>query len=88
MVYMPILADFLITYVFCFQYFHILQGDFILIKTFTINSGQKPTPEQLQEVENAKKYPIEFDEDCEELSPAMVKAFKASVVHRNRKKNA
>ena len=53
MVYMPILADFLITYVFCFQYFHILQGDFILIKTFTINSGQKPTPEQLQEVENA-----------------------------------
>ena len=47
-----------------------------------------PTPEQLQEVETAKKYPIEFDEDCEELSPAMVKAFKASVVHRNRKKNA
>ena len=85
---MPILADFLITYVFCFQYFHILQGDFILIKTFTINSEQKPTPEQLQEVENAKKYPIEFDEDCEELSPDMVKAFKASVAHRNRKKNA
>ncbi len=59
-----------------------------MVKTFTINPGQKPTPEQLQEVENAKKYPIEFDEDCEELSPAMVKAFKASVVHRNRKKNA
>ena len=59
-----------------------------MIKTFTINSEQKLTPEQLQEVENAKKYPIEFDEDCEELSPAMVKAFKASVVHRNRKKNA
>lgn len=59
-----------------------------MVKTFTINPGQKPTPEQLQEVENAKKYPIEFDEDCEELSPAMVKAFKASVAHRNRKKNA
>ena len=59
-----------------------------MVKTFTINPGQKPTPEQLQEVENAKKYPIEFDEDCEELSPAMVKAFKASVVHRNRKENA
>ena len=55
-----------------------------MVKTFTINPGQKPTPEQLQEVETAKKYPIEFDEDCEELSPAMVKAFKASVVHRNR----
>lgn len=59
-----------------------------MVKTFTINPGQKPTPEQLQEVENAKKYPIEFDEDCEELSPAMVKAFNASVIHRNRKKNA
>ena len=59
-----------------------------MVKTFTINPGQKPTPEQLQEVETAKKYPIEFDEDCEELSPAMVKAFKASVVHRKRKKNA
>ena len=59
-----------------------------MVKTFTINPGQKPTPEQLQEVENAKKYPIEFDEYCEELSPDMGKAFKASVVHRNRKKNA
>lgn len=28
------------------------------------------------------------DEDCEELSPAMMKAFKSAVVQRNRKKKA
>ncbi|MCI5492798.1 MAG: hypothetical protein MR425_01565 [Lachnospiraceae bacterium] len=59
-----------------------------MTKTFTINKGQKPTSEQLKEVEEAKKYPIEFDEDCGELSPAMMKAFKCAVVQRNRKKNA
>lgn len=59
-----------------------------MTKTLTINKGQKPTSEQLKEVEEAKKYPIEFDEDCEELSPAMMKAFKCAVVQRNRKKNA
>ena len=59
-----------------------------MTKTFTINKGQKPTEEQLQEVMEAKKYPIEFDEDCTELSPAMYKAFKSAVVQRNRKKNA
>ena len=54
----------------------------------TEKNEQKPTPEQLQEVEEAKKYPITFDEDCPELSPAMVKAFKSAVTQRNRKKNA
>ena len=29
-----------------------------------------------------------FDEDSPELSPAMYKAFKSSVIHRNRQKNA
>jgi len=29
-----------------------------------------------------------FDEDCEELSPAMMKAFKSAVVQRNRKKKS
>ena len=59
-----------------------------MTKTFIINSGQKPTEEQLQEVEEAKKKPIVFDEDSPELSPAMYKAFKSSVIQRNRKKNA
>jgi hypothetical protein len=59
-----------------------------MIKTLTINKGQKLTEEQLREVNDAKKKPIVFDEECEELSPAMVKAFKSAVVQRNRRKNA
>lgn len=64
------------------------KGNSIMTKTFTIESGQRPTEEQLKEVEEAKKHPIIFDEDCEELSPAMMKAFKSAVVQRNRKKKA
>ncbi|MBD5393136.1 MAG: hypothetical protein HDR71_02470 [Lachnospiraceae bacterium] len=59
-----------------------------MIRTYTINKGQKPTNEQLQEVIEAKKKPIVFDEDSPELSPAMYKALKSSVMQRNRKKNA
>ena len=55
-----------------------------MTRTLIVENGQNPTQEQLEEVENAKKFPIEFDEDCEELSPAMVKAFKCAVVQRNR----
>lgn len=59
-----------------------------MLKTFTINKEQKPTKEQLQEVMDAKNSPIITDEDAPELSPAMLKAFKSSVIQRNRKKNA
>lgn len=59
-----------------------------MTRTFIIESGQKPTEEQLREVQEAQKYPIIFDEDCQELSPAMMKAFKSAVVQRNRKKKA
>ena len=59
-----------------------------MIKTFIIENGQKPTKEQLKEVEKAQNYPIVFDEDCQELSPAMMKAFKSVVVQRNRRKKA
>ena len=59
-------------------------GGSSMIKTFTINIGQKPTEEQLKEVELASEFPIEFDEDCQEMSPAMMKAFKCAVSERNR----
>lgn len=59
-----------------------------MTKTFTIEKGQRPTAEQLKEVEEAKKAPIVFDEDCQELSPAMMKAFRSAVIQRNRNKNA
>ncbi len=59
-----------------------------MTRTLIIESGQKPTEEQLKEVEEAKRSPINFDKDCEELSPAMMKAFKSAVVQRNRRKKA
>ena len=57
-----------------------------MTKTITIKKGQKPTEEQLREVEEAKKVPIVFDEDCEELSDAMIKAFRCAISKRNRNK--
>lgn len=59
-----------------------------MIKTYTIEPGQSLTEEQLNEIEEAKKHPIVFDEDCEELSPAMMKAFKSAAIQRNRRKKA
>lgn len=59
-----------------------------MIKTLTIEPGQKLTSEQLKEIEEAKKHPIVFDEDCKELSPAMMKAFKSAAIQRNRRKKA
>lgn len=57
-----------------------------MTRTFNIDKGQKPTDAQLQEIYEAKKKPIVFDEDSPELSPAMYKFFKRSVIQRNRKK--
>lgn len=59
-----------------------------MIRTYIIEEGQKPSDEQLREVEEAKRFPVTFDEDCEEPSPAMIKAFKSAVTMRNRKKDA
>lgn len=59
-----------------------------MIITYTIKKGQKPTPEQLMEIQEAKNNPITFDEDCEELSPAMMEALKSAVSQRNRRKNS
>ena len=59
-----------------------------MTKTLTIEPGQKLTESQLAEIEEAKKSPIVFDEDCEELSPAMMKAFKSAVNQRNQRKSS
>lgn len=59
-----------------------------MTKTFTIKDGQAPTKEQLDEVKAAADREIQFDEDAPELSPAMYKAFRCSVLQRNRRKNA
>lgn len=59
-----------------------------MIKTLIIEKGQRSTKEQLKEIEEVQRYPIVFDEDSKELSPAMMKAFKSAVIHRNCRKKA
>lgn len=63
-----------------------------MIKTLNIKPGEKITEEESirfsAEVEKAKSMPKVFDDDCSELSPAMVKAFKCVAVKRNRSKKA
>ena len=43
-------------------------------------------PEAFATVREASKRPIEFDEDCPELSPALQKAFKSAAAYRNRRR--
>lgn len=57
----------------------------IMTRTYTIETGQKPTEAQLKEVEETAKMPVSFDDDCPELSEAMVKEFKSSFIQRNRR---
>lgn len=59
-----------------------------MMKTYAIEIGQGPTEEMRREVEEASKQPVVFDEDCEELSPAMMKALKSAVAQRNRRREA
>lgn len=60
-----------------------------MIRTLTIEDGQVPSKEQLDEVRSAAERAIQFDGDCPELSPAMYKAFECAAAQRNRrKKNA
>ena len=57
-----------------------------MIRTFTIEDGQVPSKEQLDEVRSAAERAIQFDEDCPELLPSMYKAFKCAAAQRNRRK--
>ena len=35
-----------------------------MLKTYVVKKGQKPTKEQIREIQEAAKRPITFDEDC------------------------
>ncbi len=54
---------------------------------YKISGNKEPLSEkQLELLEEAKRTPIVFDEDCPELTPAMEKAFRCSAAYRNRQK--
>ena len=57
-----------------------------MMRAFTIEDGQVPSKEQLDEVRSAAERAIQCDEDCPELSPSMYKAFKCAAAQRNRRK--
>ena len=47
-----------------------------MIRTVTLDRNQKPTAEQIKQIEEAAKKEICFDEDSPALTPAMEKAFR------------
>ena len=54
-----------------------------MIRTVTLNRNQKPTKEQIRQIEEAAKKEIVFDEDSPELTPEMEKAFRLAAKKRN-----
>lgn len=56
----------------------------ILIRKYSTTPGEPLTEEQKDEIKEAKRHPITFDEDCQELSPTLMKMFRAAVRQRNR----
>lgn len=59
------------------------KGVFIMIRTVTLDRNQKPTQEQIRQIEEAAKKEIVYDEDSPELTPAMEKAFRLAAKNRN-----
>ena len=55
-----------------------------MIVKYSITPGQKLTEEEKEEIRNAQKMAPQFDEDCPEMSAAMLKSLKAAVRNRNR----
>ena len=54
-----------------------------MIRTVTLSREQKPTQEQIEQIKEAAKREIVFDEDSPELTPAMEKAFRLAAKNRN-----
>ncbi|MDE7203397.1 MAG: hypothetical protein K2O91_16220 [Lachnospiraceae bacterium] len=54
-----------------------------MIRTVTLSREQKPTQEQIDQIKEAAKREIVFDEDSPELTPAMEKAFRLAAKNRN-----
>jgi hypothetical protein len=61
-----------------------LKGGPAMIITSTLPPDAKITPEMKKEIEEAKKMPITFDEDCPELTENQLKQFECMLRMRNR----
>lgn len=58
-----------------------------MIKTATLTRDQKPTAEQIKQIQEAAKREIVYDDDSPELTPAMEKTFRLAAKNRNTHKN-
>ena len=58
-----------------------------MIKTATLTRDQKPTAEQIKQIQEAAKREIVYDDDSPELTPAMEKAFRLAAKNINTHKN-
>ena len=58
-----------------------------MIETVTLTRDQKPTAEQIKQIQEAAKREIVYDDDSPELTPAMEKAFRLAAKNRNTHKN-
>ncbi len=47
-----------------------------MLVTYTLKRDQKPTPEQIEEIREAAKRPIVFDEDCPEMTEEQLRQFR------------
>ena len=54
-----------------------------MIKTATLTRDQKPTAEQIKQIQEAAKREIVYDDDSPELTPAMEKAFRLAAKNTN-----
>ena len=55
-----------------------------MIRKYSMTPGEPLTEKQKDEIKEAKRHPITFDEDCQELSPTLMKMFRVAVRQRNR----
>ena len=54
-----------------------------MIRTVILDRNQKPTKEQIRQIEEATKREIVFDDDSPQLTPAMEKALRLAAKKRN-----
>jgi hypothetical protein len=66
---------------------YIRVGVYIMIVTKELTPGAKPTPEQIEMIEKAKKMPIVFDEDSPALTPKAAEGFRVAARERNRRRH-
>ena len=54
----------------------------------TLSPTAQPTDAQIAMLKEAEKYPIVYEDDCPELTPAMIEAFKQAANERDARRRA